>query len=75
MPDLQTLAELESRVRQSTEYYGGSLSKEAALVWDGYLAALLEWGLISITDHEALTKMLPEVADNPVVRVFLGWDK
>jgi hypothetical protein len=70
-----TLAELQDRVRQSITYYDGSLPKDAALVWDGYFAALLEWGLISVSDHEALLSMIPEVPDNPVVRVFLGWEK
>jgi hypothetical protein len=72
MPELPTLAELQERVRQSTVYYGGSLPKDAGLVWDGYFAALLEWRLISARDHEVLTQMLPQISDNPVIRVFLG---
>jgi hypothetical protein len=75
MAEVPTLAELQSRIRQSVAYYGGSLPKDAALVWDGYFAALLEWGLISISDHETLVSLLPEVPDNPVIRVLLGWEK
>jgi hypothetical protein len=75
MAEAPTLAELQDRVRESIAYYGGLLPKEAALVWDGYFAALLEWGLISVSDHATLSDMLPEVPDNPVIRVFLGWDK
>jgi hypothetical protein len=68
-----TLAELEDRVRESMAYYSGALPQEAALVWDGYFAALLEWGLISVGDHAQLIDMLPEVPNNPVVPLFLGW--
>jgi hypothetical protein len=75
MAELPTLAELQDRVRQSAAYYGGSLTTEAGLVWDGYFAALLEWRLISVRDHEALVKMLPQIPDNPVIRVFLGWEQ
>jgi len=75
MAEVPTFPELQGRVRQSVAYYGGVLPKEAALVWDGYFAALVEWGLISVSDHEALVRMLPEVPNNPVVRVFLGWER
>ena len=75
MPELPTLTELKSRVHQSIAYYGGSLPNDAALVWYGYHAALLEWGLISVNDHDVLGAMLPEVKNNPVIRVFLGWEK
>jgi hypothetical protein len=53
---------------------GGSALIRAALVWDGYLAALLEWGLISVADHELLTSLLPHIEDNPVIRIFTGWE-
>ena len=72
--EIPTLAELQDRVRQSLSYHGGVLPKETVLVWYGYFAALLEWGLISVGDHSTLSEMLPEIPDNPVVRIFLGWD-
>ena len=75
MAEVPTLSELQNRVSESLDYYGGSLPKDATLVWDGYFAALLEWGLISVSDHKSLVDMLPDVPGNPVIRVFLGWDK
>ena len=75
MAEKPTLAELQERVRESVAQYGGALDKDAVLVWDGYFAALLEWGLISVNDHYLLVRMLPDVPDNPVLRVFLGWDR
>jgi hypothetical protein len=74
MKDLPTSAELQNRVRKSIAYYGGTLPNDAALVWDGYFAALLEWGLISVSDHEALMKTLPDLPQNPVIQLFLGWN-
>lgn len=73
MAERPTLTELQSRVREALAYYGGVLPNDAALVWDGYFAALLEWGLLSVQDHETLMKMLPEVPNNPVIHVFLDW--
>jgi hypothetical protein len=74
VPELPTLVELQGRVSQSIAYHGGSLPKDTALVWGGYFAALLEWDLISVSGHEVLTKMLPPIEGDPVVRVFLGWE-
>lgn len=70
-----TLDELKERIGQSTAYYGGTLPTEAALVWDGYLAALIEWGLISVSDHAWASDLIPEVPNNPVVQLLLGRDK
>lgn len=53
-------------------HFGGELPERVALVWDGYLAALLEWGLISPSEHKEVADMLPEIADNPVMSIFLG---
>ena len=43
-----------------------------ALVWRGYLAALLEWGLISVSSHDRLSGMLPTIGLATVGEVFLG---
>lgn len=74
MASAPTLEELQSRVREAVAYCGGKLSRDAALVWDGYFAALLEWGLISVSAHAVLVDMLPRLADNPVMGIFLGFD-
>jgi hypothetical protein len=44
------------------------------LAWDGYLAALLEWTVITVRAHQELVASLLTVADNPVNNVFLGRD-
>ena len=70
-----TVAEIRDRFAQCARRNGGIVSRDAGLVWDGYIAALLEWGLISPADHSELSALLPQVADNPVLGVFLGWDQ
>jgi hypothetical protein len=74
MAEVPTLEELQARLTEAVIYYGGELPKEAALVWEGYFAALLEWGLISVGIHAALADMLPKITDNPVMGIFLGFD-
>jgi hypothetical protein len=63
---------LKSRIRSEIDYFKGSLPERVAIVWDGYLAALIEWGLITPAEHKALSDMLPDVPDNPVMAIFLG---
>ncbi|MBL8819891.1 MAG: hypothetical protein JNL58_27950 [Planctomyces sp.] len=40
--------------------------------WAGYIAALLEWRLISVTDHDRLSELLPRLDPDPTLRIFLG---
>jgi hypothetical protein len=72
MSHVPQLAELQDRVRESIAAHGGTMPPDLALVWDGYFAALLEWGLISVSDHKALVDMLPDVPNKPVLEIFLG---
>jgi hypothetical protein len=67
-----TYGELRRRIQADSDHFGGTLPERTALAWDGYLAALLEWGLLSVADHERLTRLLPPIADNPVVDILLG---
>ncbi|HUE74924.1 MAG TPA: hypothetical protein VMP01_28920 [Pirellulaceae bacterium] len=67
-----TLEELRSRLQREIDHFHGLLPERVALVWDGYFAALIEWGLISVAEHEELVKMLPEIPDNPVMTMYLG---
>jgi len=75
MAERPTMAEMRDRFAQCARHYGGSIPRDAGLVWDGYIAALLEWGLISPADHSELSDLLPKLTDNPVMGVFLGWDQ
>jgi hypothetical protein len=72
MSSRPTAQELKERIQNEIEYSGGILPERVALVWDGYLAGLLEWGLITPSQHKQLSDMLPEIPNNPVMRIFLG---
>jgi hypothetical protein len=43
-----------------------------ALAWHGYLAAALEWGVISPAQHQELSGILPEPPGGFVTHIFLG---
>src|SRR5437764_10200844 len=72
MAERPTLDELRTRIRRDIGHFGGALPERYVLAWDGYLAALLEWGLLSVSDHAALQNLLPPLEDNPVVSILLG---
>jgi hypothetical protein len=74
MAELPTAEEMRNRLAECAKHYGGAIPPEAALVWTGYFAALLEWGLMSPSDHVALVGLLPEIPNNPVIGVFLGFE-
>ncbi|MEX8493300.1 hypothetical protein [Sphaerotilus sp.] len=75
MRELPTLGELLDRLKQAEDYYGGAIPRDAALAWSGYIGALLEWGLISVHDHQIAAEHLPEIeGENPIIRIFLGYN-
>ena len=43
-----------------------------ALIWHGYLSALLEWGLIDVNCHARLLELLPNVGKKELVELMLG---
>ena len=67
-----TLSHLQQRVHQSLVEHNGTLPKESALIWFGYLASLLELELLSAEDFITLLKLLPDYPDDPVVQRILG---
>jgi len=71
---IPTLEELEYRIRRDIEHYGGILPERVSIAWGGYLAGLLEWGLLSVPAHHQVANMLPNVDDHPVYAIMLGRD-
>ena len=43
MAERPTVAEMRERLAECVRHFGGAIPREAALVWDGYFAALIEW--------------------------------
>jgi hypothetical protein len=71
MGDRPSYDELAKRI---AEHLATAESQEelVAACWDGYLGALLEWGLITPGDHARLGRLLPTRSPNPVMKIFLG---
>jgi hypothetical protein len=72
MVDKPTLNELTQRIRRDIAFFGGAMPERTALAWNGYIAALIEWGLISVAEHKSLRDMLPRIEDDPAVTILLG---
>lgn len=66
--------ELAHRISADAAHFSGRLPRSYAIAWRGYLAGLLEWGLISVSDYEALTKLVPPVEDDPAAAILRGRD-
>lgn len=69
---MRTEAELRWRMEADARAYGGTLPREAIIGWEGYLAALIEWGTLSLAEHARLCKLLPPIGDSPVTHILLG---
>ncbi len=65
-------AEIADRITAALEARGGAMPPTEAAAWQGYLAALIEWDLISVPAHDRLYAMLPEVEGRPAGRILLG---
>lgn len=68
------VAELRQRIAEDASRYGGSLPREAIIAWEGYLAALIEWDVLSVGEHQALCGLLPRIEDSPATHILLGWE-
>ena len=64
--------ELRSRILAHLEARPGN--PFVAAVWNGYLASLLEWGLIDVNAHLRLSDLVPKPGSIETVEIFLGTD-
>lgn len=69
---MTTEAELRWRMEADARAYGGTLPREAIIAWEGYLAAMIEWGTLTVAEHARLCKLLPPIEDSPVTHILLG---
>ncbi len=72
MAEKPTVEEIRRRIRRHIDHYGGHLPEPLVDAWDGYLAALIEWGLVSVSDHKQLVDLLPPRDDSPATTILLG---
>lgn len=63
-----TEEELRNRITRQLEWRG--TSDAVVLIWHGYLAGLLEWGLIEVHVYDRLTALLPQVGNKELSELF-----
>ena len=64
--------EIKNRIQDEINYYNGILPEIVIGCWNGYIAALIEWDLITINQHQELFNLLPEIPNNPAVQILIG---
>lgn len=60
--------ELHNRITNQLTWRNSS--DAVALIWRGYLAGLLEWGLIEVGVYDSLSKLLPEIGNKELYELF-----
>jgi hypothetical protein len=65
-------AELAARLQADVDHAGGTAPAALAHAWRGYLAAMLEWGLIDVAAYDALRARLPPSAEDPATAILRG---
>jgi len=66
------VAELSYRIQADIDHFGGWMPEMTAVAWRGYLAAMLEWNLISVTAYDELLTHIPAVKDDPAIAILTG---
>lgn len=75
MPEKPQYQELANRIKVHLASCTDERSlREIGIAWDGYITALLEWGILSVDDHEALFALLPTIKNSPVQTILMGVD-
>ncbi|MFA5951346.1 MAG: hypothetical protein WC807_13785 [Hyphomicrobium sp.] len=66
-----TIEELRKRMQEHLAYRKDS--DVVHLLWKGYLAALMEWGVLEGGDYHELNGVLKEVGEDELREIFLGF--
>jgi hypothetical protein len=62
----------ELKKRLATAKSNSAYDDRYACCWQGYLAALLEWGFITPNQHKDLSEQVPVNEPDPSLQIFLG---
>lgn len=74
-PARDVVAEMVHRIQVDIDHFGGTMPESTAAAWRGYLAAMLEWNVIPVSQYEQLVAKIPEIAgDDPAVAILRGRD-
>ncbi len=72
MPQESISEEVRIRIKKEIDFFKGNFPDSVSLVWHGYLAALLDRGMIDHYTHSDLVDMLPKIDKNPSYSIFTG---
>lgn len=68
--DCPTEIDLKDRITRQLSW-NSSAKENVALIWRGYLAGLLEWGLIEVSVFDRLIALLPQVGNPELYELSL----
>jgi hypothetical protein len=71
MTEKPTKQELLSRMTGHIAHHNDDTT--CKLIWKGYLAALMEWGLLQADDYHELNEVAGEVGQPEIIEIFLGY--
>jgi hypothetical protein len=72
MTEKPTLAEFLIRIPRHLQHRQNN--DAVNLLWHGYLAGLMEWGLLAPDDYHQLREQLREIGEDERREIFLGLD-
>ncbi len=76
MTQKEIAKELESRINDDIKHFKGNLPEKYSVAWNGYVAGLYEWKVISLEDYKNLISILPSIGEpDPIAEIFEGRDE
>jgi hypothetical protein len=72
MNEAEVVSELADRIQRDLDFFHGAMPERSAIAWRGYLAGILEWGVLNPAGHDRLVALLPDIVDDPVRDILLG---
>lgn len=60
------------RIQEDVAFFQENMPEKNAIAWHGYLAGLLEWGVLSVSQFDRLLALLPPPVDDIVQTMLLG---
>lgn len=69
------ITELEHEIQQTMANYGTTATDRHIIAWDGYLAGLYMHNVLALAEYAYLSALLPTIEDNPVIDLFMGFNR
>lgn len=65
--------ELNYRLENEIKNRKSKFDNTVNAAWRGYLAAVLEWGIIKVDEFDKLNNLLPPLENDPSLKIFSGY--